>query len=140
MKSVLQRVSPETRRRTGWIIPLVMGCVLGPFFEGSETVLTQPDRLWSSALAVAGFVAGGLWQWYSPRDLVDRLVFPAGAIMALALLFTVPGEWSQNGSGYSYWFPFGVLAGLVLAARWQRDRKGTSAETSTGTGARGNDA
>ena len=121
--SVLERVPPEVRRKTGWILPAAIGFVLSGIVPGTETPISQSERLGSGLLALAGTLAGVLWQWYSPRDLAERLSYPAGVTILLAVVFMVPGvELTQHGPAYAYWFPVGSIAGLVLTTRWQQLR------------------
>jgi hypothetical protein len=121
--SVLERVSPEVRRKTGWILPVVIGAVLSEVVPGTTTLISQSERLGSGCLVLVGLLGGWLWQWYSPRDLAQRLVFPAGASVLLAVIFMVPGgELTHHGPTYAYWFPLGLIAGLVLTTRWQQLR------------------
>ncbi|MFI5713686.1 hypothetical protein [Kribbella sp. NPDC051620] len=123
MMSVLEKVSPETRRKTGWLLPWGIGAVLSLVVTDADKVLSRSDRLGMGALALAGLLGGVLWQWYSPRDLAERLAFPAGATILIAVLLMLPiGEASTAGPDYSYWFPLGLIAGLVLATRWQQLR------------------
>lgn len=123
MMSVLQKVSPEVRRRTGWLLPWGIGAVLSAIVTDTEKVISRSDQIGMAALAAAGLLAGVLWQWYSPRDIAERLAFPAGMTILLAVLFVLPiGEVSTVGPDYSYWFPLGVIAGLVLTTRWQQLR------------------
>ncbi|MEU4607143.1 hypothetical protein AB0F43_29520 [Kribbella sp. NPDC023972] len=119
--SVLERVPAQARRRTGWILPIAVGSLIGMFVPESARVIGQTERLWSGGLALAGLAAGLLWQWYSPRDLAERLFFPSAALMAFAVIFMLPGgEWSSASPGFAFWFPLGVVAGLVLMSRQQR--------------------
>jgi hypothetical protein len=124
MMSMPERVSKETRRKTGWILPAVISGGVGIFLpESAGEVISQSERLWSGVLALAGCAAGLLWQWYSPRDLVGRLIFPSAAIMVLAVLYMLPGgEWIDKGPSNGFWFPLGVISGLVLMTSLQRTR------------------
>ncbi|MGW1339913.1 hypothetical protein ACWCOV_02585 [Kribbella sp. NPDC002412] len=90
--------------------------------ETAERAISQSERLWTGGMALAGFAAGLLWQWYSPRDLVERLRYPAAGAMALAVILMVPGEWSSDSPAFGLWFPLGIIAGLVVMTSVQRDR------------------
>lgn len=121
--SVLERLSPEVRRKTGWILPAIIGGALSEIIPGTETPISQSERLGSGCLVLAGVLAGWLWQWYSPRDLAERLAFPAGVTVLLAVVFMVPGgDLTSHGPDYAYWFPLASIAGLVLTTRWQQLR------------------
>lgn len=122
--SVLDRVPVETRRRTGWVLPMAVGWAIGLFVPDTERVVEQSERFWTSGMIASGFLAGLLWQWYSPRPLAPRLFFPSCAVMAFAVLFLAPGEWSSGGPAFGVWFPIGVVAGLVFMTSMQRDRTG----------------
>ncbi|MFI7064762.1 hypothetical protein ACIBL3_27470 [Kribbella sp. NPDC050124] len=62
--SVLDRVSAETRRRTGWVVPVAIGNLIGVLLpETAEHAVSQSERLWTGGMALAGFAAGLLWQW-----------------------------------------------------------------------------
>jgi len=121
---MLERVSAETRRRTGWILPAIISGAIGIFLpESASEVVGQSERLWSGVLALAGCAAGLVWQWYSPRDLAERLIFPAAAIMVFAVIYMLPGgEWTDHGPSNGFWFPLGVISGLVLMTWLQRAR------------------
>lgn len=96
--SVLERVSPEVRHKTGWILPAAIGFVLSAIVPGTETSISQSERLGSGLFALAGTLAGVLWQWYSPRDLAERLSYPAGATILVTVVFMAPGgEVTQHG-------------------------------------------
>lgn len=121
--SVLDRVSAETRRRTGWILPVAIGWLIDQVLpETAEQAISQSERLWTSGMALAGFAVGLLWQWYSPRDITERLRYPAAGTMALAVILMVPGDWSTNTPPFALWFPLGIVAGLVVMTSAQRDR------------------
>ena len=121
--SLLERVPVAARRGTGWMLPIAIASLIGEFVPESERMIGQTERLWSGGLALAGLAAGLLWQWYSPRDLVERLIFPSAALMVFAVIFMLPaGEWSTASPDFGFWFPFGVVAGLVLMNGLQRRR------------------
>lgn len=121
--SVLDRVPVEARRQTGWLVPVVISSVVGWFLPDAEHVLGQSERLWTSGTILTGLVAGVLWQWYSPRELSERLVVPTAGVLAFALLLVIPvGEFVDQGAGLRVWFPIGVVAGLVVVARRQSGR------------------
>ncbi|NEA34775.1 hypothetical protein [Streptomyces sp. SID13031] len=122
MRTVVDRVSPEMRLKTGWLIPAVIGFVLSQFFSDSvQDPLSQSDRIAMSVLSLAGVLGGVLWQWYSPRDLAERLAFPATVGVAVTVILILPiGEPSGGAANYSYLYPVGLIAGLVLATRWKQ--------------------
>jgi peptidoglycan/LPS O-acetylase OafA/YrhL len=131
--ALLERVPVEARRRTGWILPIAVASLIGEFVPESERVIGQTERLWSGGLTLAGLAVGLLWQWYSPRDVAERLLFPSGALVVFAVIFMLPGEWTTSSPDFGFWFPFGVVAGLVLMGRWQRPRTEVREEQSPGT-------
>ncbi|MET9316369.1 hypothetical protein ABZX12_31505 [Kribbella sp. NPDC003505] len=92
--AVLQRVSDETRRRTGWLVPMGIATAIGWFTPDTERVLEQSERFWTGGMIAAGVV------------------------------FLLPGEWSSRGSAVGLWFPIGVVAGLVLMTSRQDKRAG----------------
>jgi hypothetical protein len=122
--SVLEKVSPETRLKTGWLLPVIIGFVLSEVFQGNgDKAISESDRAGMGALLLASVLTGVLWQWYSPRDLAERLAFPAGATVLIFVLFMLPiGEVTSHGPDYGYLFPLGMIAGLVLSTRWQQLR------------------
>ena len=122
--SVLERVPAEARLKTGWLIPAVTGAVLSSLFPGgAEVTISQSERLSSALFMAVGLLAGVLWQWFSPRDLAQRLVYPAGLAIVVAVVFMVPGaDLTRHGPDNGYWFPLGLIAGLVLITRWQQLR------------------
>lgn len=121
--SVLDRIPEETRSRTGWSVPIIVSIVVGWFVPSTEHVLDQSERYWTSGMILSGFVAGLLWQWYSPRELSERLLVPTVGVLAFALLLLVPmGEWSAKGQEFTVWFPIGVVTGLVFMSWRQRVR------------------
>ncbi|MDX6261837.1 MAG: hypothetical protein QOH84_3525 [Kribbellaceae bacterium] len=124
MMSVLGRVPLEARLKTGWLIPAVIGFVLSDLFPGgAETTISQSERLSSGLFTAAGILAGVLWQWFSPRDLAQRLTYPASLVIVVALIYMVPsGELTRHGPDNGFWFPLGLIAGLVLMTRWQQLR------------------
>ncbi|MEV8378069.1 hypothetical protein AB0P21_35345 [Kribbella sp. NPDC056861] len=77
--SVLEKVSPETRRKTGWLLPVVLTVAVENHARGHAQVIERSEQLWLGGLGLAGVVAGVLWQLYSPRDLGERLLFAAGS-------------------------------------------------------------
>jgi hypothetical protein len=124
MRSVVDRVSPEVRLKTGWLIPAVVGFAMSSVFSGHvDDPLSQSDRIGMGALGLAGVLAGVLWQLYSPRDIAERLALPAlvGVLITVILILPI-GEASAGASTYSYLYPVGLIAGLVLATRWKQIR------------------
>ncbi|MEV6414646.1 hypothetical protein [Kribbella sp. NPDC051718] len=124
MMSVLEKVPLEVRRKAGWLIPAITGCILTSLFPGgAETTISQSERLSSGLFAAAGVLAGVLWQWFSPRDLAQRLTYPAALAILVAVIFMVPGgDLTRHGPDNGFWFPLGLIAGLVLMTRWQQLR------------------
>lgn len=122
MMSVLERVSAETRLKTGWLIPAVIGFVMSDLFPGYVgDSLSQSDRIGMGALSLAGLLAGVLWQWYSPRDIAERLALPALAGVVVAVIMILPIDEETGGAAsYGYLYPIGLIAGLVLSTRWQQ--------------------
>jgi hypothetical protein len=124
MMKVLERVTPETRLKTGWLFPAITGYVLSHFTRGgAERVISDPDQIGMALFTLIGLLAGVLWQWYSPRDLAERLSVPAGLTVVTIVVFMLPlGELVSRGPSYFYLFPIGLIAGLVLTTRWQQLR------------------
>src|SRR5688500_15078335 len=124
MMKVRDRVSPETRLKTGWLFPAIAGFVLSELSTGgAEKVSSRAAQVGMAAFTMVGLLAGVLWQWYSPRDLAERLSVPAGLIVLVVVLSLLPfGEAVSRGPDYFYLFPLGILAGLVLTTRWQQLR------------------
>ena len=121
--SLLERESPEAWRKTGWILPVGVASGITAFGPDGGTPVSRPDQLWFGGLILAGLAVGVLWQWFSPRNLADRLALPAGAFVAAGILYLLPfaGEVTA-GPWYWLWFAGGVLAGLVLTTGWQQLR------------------
>lgn len=123
MMSVLERVSPEVRRKTGWILPVGLASGISTFGPDGGTAVSRHDQLWFGGLILAGVAVGVLWQWFSPRNLADRLALPAGALVLAGIFFLLPlGGEVTAGPWYSLCFAGGVLAGLVLTTGWQQLR------------------
>lgn len=122
--SVLEKVSPEVRRKTGWLLPAIAGFVLSGFTTGgAEKVISSSDRVGMGAFTLVGILAGVLWQWYSPRDLAERLTRPACLAVLFVVFAMLPiGEAISHSADYSILFPIGLIAGLVLTTRWQQLR------------------
>lgn len=124
MMKVLERVTPEVRLKTGWLLPAFAGFLLSAFSTGGpEEVISRSNEVGMGVFTLVGLLAGVLWQWYSPRDLAERLSFPAGLTVLASVVFMLPfGETTGRGPDYSYMFPIGIVAGLVLTTRWQQLR------------------
>lgn len=106
--------------RTGltWLLPWA---ALG---FGEELVATNmASARWLSVAFMCGAVAGVLWQVLYRRDLVDRLTFFAGLILALVAFGAIGGARvsMQNSAGETF-AGLGILAALVFTERWQRAR------------------
>jgi hypothetical protein len=120
--SVLERLSAETRQRTGWLVPVCTGLVVSEIAPDSGEVIGRTTQLWYGGLGLAGVLVGLLWQWFSPRPLVDRLFIAAGGFLLVCVFLLLPlgGEWHEQRS--VLYFCLGTAVGLVLAAWWQRAR------------------
>jgi hypothetical protein len=127
--ALLDRISPERRRKTGVVIPVVVLAAIMLFTPGPDVAVDRRDQLWMAGLTAVGIVTGALWQWYSPRNLGDRLIVPASGVIALPIIAVIAaGEMS-----YSAWIlqaGLGVVAGVVVGDRWQRIREGREAPSS----------
>ncbi|WP_020386336.1 hypothetical protein [Kribbella catacumbae] len=124
MMKIRERVSPETRLKTGWLFPAIASFVLSEFTTGGvEKVISRTDQVGMGVFTLIGILTGVLWQWYSPRDLAERLSVPAGLLVLVVVLSMLPfGEMVSRGPDYFYLFPLGLVAGLVLTTRWQQLR------------------
>jgi hypothetical protein len=123
MMSVLERVSPEVRRKTGWILPAGIAAAIGTFGPQTETQISLSEQRWIGALILGGIAVGVLWQWFSPRNLADRLALPAGTMILAGIFFLLPiGDEPTFQMPYPLWFAGGLLAGLVLTTGWQQLR------------------
>ncbi|GAA1573849.1 hypothetical protein GCM10009789_29190 [Kribbella sancticallisti] len=129
MQSMLERVPEATRRKTGWILPLAIFLGLRAGLPEPE-VVSAAERYWTGGLALGGCLVGALWQWYSPRPLVERLYNPAGFAMAFAVVFMLPFDLVDKSPEYFFWFPAGVVAGLVFKSH---DDSEPTEEPSPGT-------
>jgi hypothetical protein len=112
-------VSPDTRRTTGWLIPMAASAVVAHYVPSDVDDLVQrADQLWLGGLGLAGVAVGLLWQWFSPRTLAPRLAFAAGAYVLLAILMLLPLgiDWSQDDR--QVYLGFGVISGLILSHWW----------------------
>jgi hypothetical protein len=120
--SLLERISAETRRRTGWVVPVGVGVLVSGIAPDSGELIERTAQLWYGGLGLAGVLAGVLWQWFSPRPLADRLFIAAAGFVLLCAFLLLPlgGEWRQD--RYGLYFCLGAIAGLVLASWWQRVR------------------
>ena len=123
MKSLLEGIPAETRRKTGWILPVLLLVGLRVGLGEPDGPVEAAERYWTGGLALGGCAVGAFWQWYSPRDLVERLYNPAGLVMGFAVLFMLPFDLVDKSTGYFAWFPIGVLAGLVLVAKETKEPK-----------------
>jgi zinc transporter ZupT len=119
MMSVLEKVSPEVRRRTGWLLPVAIFVGLGIYLPDESGSVDRAQQLWMGGLGLAGVLVGMIWQWFSPRQLADRLALAAGAFVVVAILMLVPlaGEWTRHDQQLS--FGLGVISGLVIANWWK---------------------
>ena len=93
--AVLERITAETRRKTGALIPVVLLTAQTWWVPGPPLMMPRSDELRSAALIALGVTAGALWQWYSPRPIGDRLVYAPAMLALLPLvLLLVPGDWT----------------------------------------------
>ncbi|MEI8412935.1 MULTISPECIES: hypothetical protein [unclassified Kribbella] len=129
--SVLERLSAETRRRTGWLVPVTAGWVAGAIAPGSGEVVGRSTQLWYGGLGLAGVLIG-LWR-FSPRELAERLFVAGGAFLLLCVLLLLPIEGELREDQYVLYFCLGIVAGLILATRLQRAGTAKPAEQSPGT-------
>jgi hypothetical protein len=107
-----ERLSPETRLKTGWLIPAAAGAAAQIFAPGPEVLVARRDQLVFAAFLAAGLLVGLLWQWYSPRSVGDRLVWPALCTVMAAFLFALPGELVFRPA--LLLCGVGIIAGVVL--------------------------
>jgi hypothetical protein len=129
LRVLRERLSAETRLKTGWLIPSVAGLALQIHASVPEMPLGYGDQVLLAALTFGGVLVGVLWQWYSPRPIGNRLVAPAFVILLSPILFLLPtGEWSDGSSTELHFRPgflmfgAGIVAGVVLMDLWQRYR------------------
>ncbi|TCO44445.1 hypothetical protein EV646_110159 [Kribbella antiqua] len=130
--SVLERVSAETRRSTGWLIPVAANLLVDDLAPGSGELVARTTQFWYGGLGLAGVLVGVLWQWFSPRELAERLLLAGGAFPVVCVLFLLPVDETHE-DRYALYFCLGIVAGLVLATWWQRVRAAKSAGQSPGT-------
>lgn len=107
-----ERLSPETRLKTGWLIPVAAGTAAQIYMPGPEVQVARRDQLLFAGFLAAGLLVGVLWQWYSPRPVGDRLVLPALFTVMAAFLFALPGELVFRPA--LLLCGVGIIAGLVL--------------------------
>jgi 4-amino-4-deoxy-L-arabinose transferase-like glycosyltransferase len=119
MRSVRERVAPEVRRKTGWLLPVAASIVVGNHLPGDGELVERSQQLWLGGLGLAGVAIGLLWQWYSPRELSARLFLAAGAFVLITILalFPIGGEMRQDDR--QLYLGLGVISGLVLANWWK---------------------
>ncbi|WBQ07497.1 hypothetical protein [Kribbella sp. CA-293567] len=119
MMSVLAKVSPERRLKTGWILPVAASTAVSVHLPGQTETIQRTEQLWFGGLGLAGVAIGLLWQWYSPRDLAPRLFIAAGGFVLVSILQLLPtaGEW--NSADRQLYLGLGVVSGLVLANWWK---------------------
>jgi hypothetical protein len=118
--SVLEKISAERRRKTGWLFPVILTVAVENHARGAAQTIERSEQLWLGGLGLAGVVAGVLWQLYSPRDLGERLLFAAGVFVLISILLLVPvgGEVVEADRSLFVWI--GVISGLVIATRFTR--------------------
>jgi len=116
-----ERLSPETRRKTGWLIPVVAGTAAQIYTPGPEVQVARQDQLLFAAFLAAGLLVGVLWQWYSPRPVGDRLVFPALFTVVAAVLFVLPSDEVVFRPALLLG-GVGIIAGVVLTDLWHTAR------------------
>ena len=128
--SVLERLSAEARRGTGWAIPVAADMAVREITPGSRELVDQTTQVWYGVLGLAGVLIGLLWQWFSPRDLAERLALAGGGFLILCVFCLLPiaGEMREN--RYELVFGVGIVAGLVLTTWWQNVRSPDPAEQS----------
>lgn len=119
MMKVLERVSPERRLKTGWIIPVAASAMVSNHLPGDREMVERAEQLWQGGLGLAGVAIGLLWQWYSPRELAPRLFVAAAAFVCLSILQLLPigGGWFS--ADRQLYLGLGVVSGLVLASWWK---------------------
>jgi hypothetical protein len=116
-----ERVSAETRLKTGWLIPVVALSTLRTFASIPEMPLGSRDEMLLAALAIGGVLIGALWQWYSPRPIGYRLVLPALLFLLSPVVLLVPLGEVRFQPGLLI-FGANIVAGVVLVDVWQRNR------------------
>ena len=114
------RLSPETRLKTGWLIPVAAG-IVAQNVPGPDMQLPRRDELLLAGLLTAGVLVGILWQWYSPRAVGDRLLWPALSTAGAAILFVLPGGETHFRPALLL-FGVGIVTGVVLTDLWHPTR------------------
>jgi hypothetical protein len=117
--SVLEKVSAETRRKTGWLLPAAAISTLTTVLPEAGEAIGRPDQLWFGGLGLAGVAIGLLWQWYSPRELAPRLILAAGAFVLTSILILLPLGDATHQANRHVFLGLGVISGLVIADWWR---------------------
>lgn len=119
MMSVLEKVSPETRRKTGWLLPAAAISTLSTFLPEAGAAIGRSDQLWFGGLGLVGVAIGMFWQWYSPRELAPRLILAAGAFALMSIFILLPIDSEPHQADRHVFLGLGVIAGLVIADWWR---------------------
>lgn len=119
--SLGERLPPEVRLRTGWLIPVIAGVAAQLYLPGPRVQVAHGDQFLFAGLLAGGLLVGFLWQWYSPRPVGDRLVGPALLTVFTAVLFVLPMDELDFRPGLLL-CGVGIIAGVVLTDLWHSAR------------------
>jgi len=119
MMSVLERIPAEVRRKTGWLLPVGVSTGLGIYLPGDGEPIGRADQYWLAGLGLAGIAVGMLWQWFSPRELAPRLIFPAAAFILVVFFTLLPIGDDMRQDDRQLFLGLGVISGLIIANWWQ---------------------
>ncbi|WP_460664918.1 hypothetical protein [Kribbella swartbergensis] len=112
---------------------MIAGRAAGSIAPGSGEVVDGTAELWYGGLGLAGVLVGVLWQWFSPRDLAERLLLAGAAFSLFCVLLVLPIDGELREDQYVLYFGLGTVTGLVLATWWERARSIKTGEQSPGT-------
>ncbi len=115
---MLERIPPEVRRKTGWLLPVGVSTGLGIYLPGDGELIGRSDQYWLAGLGLAGIAVGVLWQWFSPRELAPRLVFAAAAFVLVVIFTFLPIGDEMRMDNRQLFLGLGVISGLVIANWW----------------------
>ncbi|WP_433006941.1 hypothetical protein [Kribbella sp. CA-294648] len=119
MRSVRERVPPEVRRKTGWLLPVAASTALTVHLPGDGELIERSEQIWLGGLGLTGIAIGLLWQWYSPRELSARLALAAGAFVLITIMTLFSGSGEMRQDDRQLYLGLGVISGLVIANWWK---------------------